>query len=132
MIKTGYVKEIIDKFLTIQSRFYPDVEEYFSMGEGKVSLLRVVGIDGESVLLKCSRGRIEYAQGNEPPVDIFRCTTDTFLDVLSGDEDLREAITKGHLLIESASTGSVDLVECEKWARAFSRLKGLVKKYVGV
>jgi len=127
-----YVREIIDKFLRIQNRFYPEAEEYFSMGEGKVSLLRVVGVDGESVLLKCNKSRIEYAKGDETPVDIFRCTSDTFLNVLSGDEDLREAITKGHFLIESVKTGSVDLVECEKWAKAFSRLKGLIRKYVGV
>ena len=127
----GYVKDLIDKLLSIQARFYPEAEEYFSMGEGKVSLLRVVGVDGESVLLRCSKGRIEYAQGSETPEDIFRCTPDTFLDVLSGDEDLREAITKGHFLIESAKTGSVDLVECEKWAKAFSRMKGLIRKYVG-
>lgn len=128
----GYVHEIIEKVLALQKRFYPEVEEYFAMGEGKVSLLKVVGIDGESVLLKCSKNRIVYAQGNETPIHIFRCTSDTFLNVLSGDEDLREAITKGHFLIESASTGSIDLVEAEKWSRAFSRLKGLIRKYVGV
>jgi len=127
-----YVREIIDKFLSLQSRFYPEAEEYFSMGEGNVSLLRVVGVDGESVLLKCEGSRIEYAQGNETPIHILRCTCDTFLNVLSGDEDLREAITKGHFLIESASTGSIDLVEAEKWSRAFERLKGLIRKYVGL
>lgn len=127
-----YVREIIDKFLSLQSRFYPEAEEYFSMGEGKVSLLRVVGVDGESVLLKCDGSSIKYANGKETPIHIFMCTCDTFLNVLSGDEDLREAITKGHFLIESASTGSIDLVEAEKWSRAFERLKGLIKKYVGV
>ena len=126
-----YVREIIDKFLSIQNRFYSEVEEYFSMGKGKVSLLRVVGVDGESVLLKCDGSRINYAQGNETPIHIFRCTPDTFLNVLSGDQDLREAITKGHFLIESASTGSIDLVEAQKWSKAFDRLKGLIRKYVG-
>jgi len=130
-LKTGHVKDLIERLLQIQARFYPEAKEYFSMGEGKVSLLRVVGADGETVLLKCSRGRIEYAGENDAPMDIFRCTTDTFLDVLSGDKDLREAITKGHFLIESASTGSVDLVECERWAKAFERLKGVIRKYVG-
>ena len=81
--------------------------------------------------MRCGGGRIEYAQGSETPEDIFRCTSDTFLNVLSGDEDLREAITKGHFLIESASTGTVDLVECQKWAKAFSRLRALIRKYVG-
>jgi len=128
----GYVKEVIDKILKIQNRFYPETKEYYSMGEGRVSLLRVVGVDGETVLLRCNKGRIEYAQGDETPVHIFRCSSDTFLSVLSGDEDLREAVTKGHFLIESASTGSIDLVEAEKWSKAFDRLKGLIRKYVGL
>jgi len=126
-----YVKSLIDKLLSIQERFYPETKEYLNMGEGKVSLLRVVGVDGETVLLKCQGGQVRYAQGsNETPVHIFRCTSDTFLDILSGDEDLREAITKGHFLIESASTGTIDLVEMEKWSRAFQRLRGLVMRYV--
>jgi len=125
-----YVKTIIDKLLSIQDRFYPEAKEYFSMGEGKVSLLRVVGVDGETILLKCEGGRVKYARGDETPIHIFRCTSDTFLDILSGDEDLREAITKGHFIIESASTGTIDLVEMEKWSKAFERLRGLVMKYV--
>ena len=128
----GYVREIIDKLLAIQDRFYPEAKEYYHMGEGKVGLLRVVGVDGESVLLKVSRGRIRYARGDERPTEIFRCTTDTFLDILSGDEDLREAITKGHFVIESGKTGTIDLVEMEKWSRAFERLRGIIKRYVGV
>lgn len=127
----SYAKELIDKLLSIQAHFYPEAEEYFSIGEGKESLLRVVGVDGESVLLRCSRGRIECAQGSETSVNTFRCTPDTFLDVPSGEEDLREATIKGHFLTESAKTGSVDLVECKKRAKAFSRMKGLIRKYVG-
>jgi hypothetical protein len=126
----GFVKDIIDKLLNLQNRFYPEAVEYYRMGEGKVSLLRVVGIDGETVLLKCSRGRIEYAQGNETPIHIFRMSTDTFLSIISGEEDLREAITKGHFIIENAATGTVDLVELERWSKAFERLKGLVTRFV--
>ena len=128
------MKDIIDRFLKLQNRFYPDAEEYFTMGAGNVSLLRVVGVDGESVLLKCTSDgrRIEYAQGDEAPVHIFRCTADTFLDVLSGDENLREAVTKGHFVIEAASNGHIDLIECEKWARAFGGFQGILRKYLGV
>lgn len=128
----GYVKEIIDRFLRIQNRFYPEAEEYFSMGAGNVSLLRVVGVDGESVLLKCDGRRVSYARGDEAPVHILRCTTDTFLDLLSGEENLRTAVTKGHFVIESASNGHIDLVECEKWSKAFGNFRGILKKYLGV
>ncbi|MEM1710354.1 MAG: hypothetical protein QW820_05645 [Sulfolobales archaeon] len=127
----GYVKKIIDKLLALQDRFYPEVYEYYKMGEGRVSLLRVVGIDGESVLLKVEGGRIKYARGDETPIHIFKTSVDTFLDIVSGDEDLRDAMTKGHFIIENASTGTIDLVEMERWAKAFSRLRGLVTKYMG-
>jgi len=126
----GYVKDIVDKLLSLQNRFYPEAKEYYRLGEGKVSLLRVVGVDGETVLLRCRRGRIEYAQGDETPIHIFRMSTDTFLSIISGEEDLREAITKGHFIIENAATGTVDLVELERWAKAFERLKGLVTRFV--
>lgn len=128
----GQYTDIMNRLLSIQDRFYPDVQEYFTIGEGKVSLLKVVGIDGESMLLKVKGNRIVYASENDVPIDVFRCTSDTFLNILAGDESLREAITKGHFLIESARTGNVDLVECQKWSKAFERLGNVVKKFVGI
>jgi hypothetical protein len=127
----GYVKDIVDRLLRLQDRFYPEVAEYYKIGEGKVSLLRVVGVDGEGVLLKVEGGRIRYAGDDERPVHIFRMSTDTFLSLISGEEGLREAMTKGHFLIEDASTGSVDVVELERWAKAFERLGSLVRRLVG-
>lgn len=126
----GYVKKIIDKLLAIQDKFYPEVAEYYKMGEGKVSLLKVIGVDGETVMLKVEGGRIKYAGENEKPIHVFKCTVDTFLDLISGEEDLRDAITKGHFVIESTTTGTIDLVEMQKWASAFSRLKGLINRYI--
>jgi hypothetical protein len=126
---TSYVRRIIDKLLAIQDRFYPETKEYYRMGSGKVALVRIVGIDGDSVLLKCDGYRITYASEDDQPVHIFRMTVDTFLNILSGEEDLREAIAKGHFVIENASTGTVDIVELEKWAKAFERLRGLILKY---
>ncbi len=124
----GYVKQIIDKLLALQDKFYSYAEEYFKQGEGKVSLVKIVGIDGENVMLKVRGGRIQYASDNEKPIHIFKCSIDTFLDLITGEEDLREAITKGHFVIEQASTGTIDLVELEKWSQAFSKLKHLINK----
>ncbi|MEM0067654.1 MAG: hypothetical protein QW632_04430 [Ignisphaera sp.] len=128
----GYVKMIIDKLLALQDKFYPEAVEYYKAGEGKVSLLRVVGVDGESVMLKVEGGRIKYARGDETPVHIFKTSVDTFLDLISGEEDLRDAITKGHFIIENASTGTIDLVEMQKWASAFSKLKKLITRFMYV
>jgi len=129
-VRVGYVRKIIDKLLALQDKFYPEVEEYYKIGEGKVSLLRVVGVDGETVMLKVEGGRIKYARGDETPVHVFKCSVDTFLDLVSGEEDLRDAITKGHFVIENASTGTIDLVEMQRWASAFSRLRGLIDRYI--
>ncbi|MEM3994906.1 MAG: hypothetical protein QXW40_05910 [Thermofilum sp.] len=128
----GYVKMIIDKLLALQDKLYPEAVEYYKAGEGKVSLLRVVGVDGESVMLKVEGGRIKYARGDETPVHIFKTSVDTFLDLISGEEDLRDAITKGHFVIENASTGTIDLVEMQKWASAFSKLKKLITRFMYV
>jgi len=73
----GYVKKIIDKLLALQDRFYPEVSEYYRIGEGRVSLLRVVGVDGDSVLLKVEGGRIKYARGDETPIHIFKTSVDS-------------------------------------------------------
>jgi len=123
----GYIKRILDKVLSMQERFYPEAKPYIMQGEGLVSLLRVVGLDGETLLLKCEGGRIRYASGDENPIHIFKVSEDTFLDILSGDESLRQAITLNHMTIENTRTGQIDLVEMQKWSRAFEELRGLLK-----
>ena len=128
----GYVKKIIDKLLRLQQRFIPEVQEYADQVEARVSLLKVTGIDGENVLLKYNRGRLDYATGNEKPVHVFRTMSDTFLSILIGDEELREAITKDRFVIEDAATATINVVECEKWAKAFNNLKGMLRTYIGV
>jgi hypothetical protein len=77
----------------------------------------------------CDGARIMYADGNESAKHIFTCSIDTFLSILSGEESLREAITKKHFAIENAETGEIDLVELEKWSRTFERLRYLLKKF---
>lgn len=123
-------KEIIDKLLKIQDRFYPDVAEYYQAYNGRVALLRLVGMDGGSLLLKLEKGRIKYAQGNENPIHIFKMSTDTFINILIGAENIREAWTKGHFVIEDASTGEVNIIELQRWSKAFESLRGILTKYV--
>ena len=124
----GLAKRVIQRILDIQDRFYPDVWPYLRQGKGNVALLRVLGEGGDNVLLKCDGSRLLYATGDEGARHIFTCTIDTFLSILSGEETLREAITKRHFAIEDAKSGEIDLVEVEKWSRGFSRLRYLLKK----
>lgn len=127
----GNVKKIIDLLLQMQERIqHPEIHDYTKQGEGRVGLLRVIGTGGDSVLLKVEKGRIVYARGDEPPLHIIKMSVDTFISILSGEEDLREAITRGHVVLEDATTESIDLVEMEKWSRAFERLKKIIESYL--
>jgi putative sterol carrier protein len=122
----GHANNIISKLLNVQDKFIDDAQEYIESGKDKVSMLKIVGIDDEVILLKVQNQRIVRASEEDNPTEIFKCTIDTFLDVVSGDIQLREAITKGHFTIENATTRQIDLVECEKWSKAFEKLHSLV------
>lgn len=126
----GYIKRILDKLLSMQEKIYSEAKPYIVQGEGIVSLLRVVGLSGETLLLKCEGGRIRYASGEETPIHIFKVSEDTFLDILSGDESVRQAITLNHMTIENTKTGNIDLVEMQKWSRAFEELRGLLREII--
>jgi hypothetical protein len=127
VIKFGYIKNLLDKIIAMQDRFHPDLAEYTQEGEGRVARLNIVGMDGELILLKEEGGRIRYADPNEKPVHVFRCSSDTFLDLLSGDSTVRKEATLGHFIIEDADSGEINLVELEKWSKAFERMRGLLQ-----
>ena len=128
----GDAKDIIDFLLRLQERFYKDVQQYYKQGEGRVSLLRVTGIDGETVLLKVENRRLKYAEGDETPIHIFRLSNDTFLDIIDNptEQNIRSKWTKSAIVIEDAQTGSPNVVELEKWARAFRNLASPLKYYL--
>lgn len=126
MIRMGYIKNLMDKLISLQERIRPDLEEYVQEGKGRVALLRIVGMDGETLLLKEENGRMKYAEKGEKAVHIFRCSSDTFLDLLAGDSTVRKEATLGHFTIEDAESGEINLIELEKWSKAFARMKGLL------
>jgi len=123
-----YVKRLIDKLISLQDRFYSDIWPYLRQGKGNVALLRVVGEGGDNVLLKCNGEKITYAEGNEKVKHILTCSIDTFLRILANEETVREAVTKRHFVIENAETNEIDLVELQKWASTFERMRHLLKK----
>jgi len=116
----------------MQEKFYPDVWPYLHQGRGNVALLRVIGEKGDTLMLKCNGSKLMYADGNEKVKHIFTCTVDTFLNLLSGEETMREAVTKRHFAIEDAESGEIDIVEIEKFSRAFERLRYLLKKILAI
>jgi len=127
-----YLENILNKLMSLQKKFLsnPSAKRVYKEGEGNVSLLRIVGSGGQDFLLKAKDGGIEYAEEGDVPKHIFRTSEDTFLNVLSGEETIRKAITRGHFTIEDAETKEIDLVEMEKWSDTFSRLRGLIRKVV--
>lgn len=124
----GYIRKLVDKIMDLQEKYRPDLEEYVHEGKDRVALLRVVGTSGETLLLKEQGGHIRYATGKETPVHIFRCSEDTFLDILANDTTIRKEATLGrrHFTIEDAKSGEINIVELAKWSRAFDRMRGLL------
>jgi hypothetical protein len=129
----GKYKRIIQRLLELQEMFYLGhrnlVDPWVKEREGTVSLLQIVGLDGESLLLKYEDGRLKYAQGDESPKHVFVCSGDTFLDLIAEPtgENLRRKVTKGHFYIRDAPTGEINLVEMTRWVRAFEALGRVAK-----
>ena len=124
----GYIKGLVDKLIGLHKQFYPDLEEYIKEGKGNVALLRVVGMSGETLMLKEENGKLKYAEASDKPVHVFRCSEDTFLDILANDTTVRKEATLGHFTIEDAKSGEINLIEIEKWSKAFERMRGLLLK----
>ena len=120
----------MDKIISLQSKFRPDLEEYTQEVKSRTALLRIVGLDGETLLLKVENNKFKYADPDDKPVHVFRCSTDTFLDLLAGDTTIRKEATLGHFTIEDANSGEINIVELEKWSKVFDRMKGLLKVIV--
>jgi len=116
----------MDKVIALQTKFRPDMEEYYQEVKTRTALLRIVGLDGETLVLKVNNGRISYGDPDDKPLHVFRCSSDTFLDLLSGDTTVRKAATLGHFIIEDANTGDINIVEIEKWSKAFDRMRGML------
>jgi len=130
---TSYLKGLLDKLLSLQKKFLsnPSGKMAYKEGKGNVGYLRITGSGGDDFLLKAENRGIKYADEGEEPDHIFTTSEDTFLNILSGEEGIREAVTKGHFTIEDAETQEIDVVEMEKWSKTFNRLRGLIRKVMG-
>ena len=117
----------MDKIISLQNKFRPELEEYTQGIVSRAAILRIVGVDGETLLLKLENGNVHYGDASDKPVHIFRCSSDTFLDLLAADTTVRKAATLGHFTIEDANTGDINVVEIEKWSRAFDNMRSLLK-----
>jgi len=130
----GRYKRIIEKLIALQNKFFLDAKPYYEQGKDKVALLRVVGLEGETLLLKCDGDRILYADGDQSPTEVFECSEDTFIDLVAEPtaENFTDKVTLGHFCIRNGKTGEISIVEIEKWKRGFERLGRVAKHLVGV
>jgi len=130
----SWVKRLLDRLIKLQDRYYPVIEEIRQEEgdiEGRCSILTVRGPKGGSYKLMVKNGRIAWADDSVKPIHHLVTSEDTLLDLLTGECSFREAVDKSWIAIRSTETGTLDVVEMEKWSRAFSRFEHLIRKFIG-
>jgi len=125
------VEEIINGLLRLQDKILGDksidrwVKDRASENIGNVASLRVFDEEGQTeVTLKLDKD-MKIKKTNEKPRHVITMHIDTFIDLLSGELDFKEAYVNG--LIEF--DGDNYHVHAMMWAKAFERIRGwLVKR----
>jgi len=125
------VEDIINGLLRLQDKILGDkpvdrwVKDRVVENVGNVALLRVFDEEGETeVTLKLDRD-LRIRKTKEKPKHVITMHIDTFIDLLSGDLDFRQAYVNGLVDFE----GENYHLHCLMWARAFERIRGwLIKR----
>lgn len=94
----------------------------------RTSILKVLGLDGETLTLKFANDVLAYATKFDKAEHVFKCSEDTFLNLLVKQENIRTAATLGHFTVENAADGLINLVELEKWAKFFDNISDAIIK----
>ena len=125
------VEDIINGLLRLQDKILGDkpvdrwVKDRVVENVGNVALLRVFDEEGETeVTLKLDRD-LRIRKTKEKPKHVITMHIDTFIDLLSGDLDFRQAYVNGLIDFQ----GEDYHLHCLMWARAFERIRGwLIKR----
>jgi len=125
------VEDIINGLLRLQDKILGDkpidrwVKDRVVENVGNVASLRVFDEEGETeVTLKLDRD-LRIRKTKEKPKHVITMHIDTFIDLLGGDLDFRQAYVNGLVDFE----GENYHVHCMLWARAFERIRGwLIKR----
>ena len=125
------VEDIINGLLRLQDKILGDkpvdrwVKDRVVENIGNVASLRVFDEEGETeVTLKLDRD-LRIRKTKEKPKHVITMHIDTFIDLLSGDLDFRQAYVNGLVDFE----GENYHLHCLMWARAFERIRGwLIKR----
>jgi len=125
------VEDIINGLLRLQDKILGDkpvdrwVKDRVVENIGNVASLRVFDEEGETVVtLKLDRD-LRIRKTNEKPKHVITMHIDTFLDLLGGDLDFRQAYVNGLIDFQ----GEDYHLHCLMWAKAFERIRGwLIKR----
>ena len=125
------VEDIINGLLRLQSLVVgPNpVDEWFlekaKENVGNIAMLRVYDDNGVSEITLKLTEDLKIVKTNERPKHVITMHLDTFLDLLSGDLDFRDAYVNGLLDFQ----GENYHLHCLMWAKAFQRLRKVLKRY---
>jgi len=125
------VEDIINGLLRLQDKILGDkpvdrwVKDRVVENIGNVASLRVFDEEGETeVTLKLDRD-LRIRKTEDKPKHVITMHIDTFIDLLSGGLDFRQAYVNGLVDFE----GENYHVHAMMWARAFERIRGwLIKR----
>jgi len=92
---------------------------------GNIAMLRVYDDNGVSEITLKLTEDLKIVRTNEKPKHIITMHLDTFLDLLSGDLDFRDAYVNGLLDFQ----GEAYHVHALLWSKAFERLRWVLKRY---
>ena len=125
------VEDIINGLLRLQDKIIGDkpvdrwVKDRVVENIGNVASLRVFDEEGETVVTLKLDKDLRIRKTNERPKHVITMHIDTFIDLLSGDLDFRQAYVNGLVDFE----GENYHVHAMMWARAFERIRGwLIKR----
>ena len=92
---------------------------------GNIAMIRVYDEEGVSeVTLKLTED-LKIVKTNENPKHVITMHINTFIDLLTGDLDFRDAYVNGLLDFQ----GENYHLHCLLWAKSFERLRGILKRY---
>jgi len=125
------VEDIINGLLRLQDKILGDkpvdrwVKDRVVENIGNVASLRVFDEEGETVVTLKLDKDLRIRKTNEKPKHVITMHIDTFLDLLGGDLDFRQAYVNGLIDFQ----GEDYHLHCLMWAKAFERIRGwLIKR----
>jgi len=125
------VEDIINGLLRLQDKIIGDkpvdrwVKDRVVENIGNVASLRVFDEEGETVVTLKLDKDLRIRKTNEKPKHVITMHIDTFLDLLSGDLDFKDAYVNGLIDFQ----GENYHLHCLLWAKSFKRLRSVLKRY---